>query len=83
MSSSSDKFKGLVEYLGFHPTGGWLLAAGGGDKDGFLAFHDLAGNKVVSQEKLPMYVHGIALDESGSTIYAVGHRKIVVVGMKD
>jgi WD40 repeat protein len=77
----SDKYKGLVEYLGFHPTGEWLIAAGGGDKDGFLTFHDLAGNKVVAQEKAPMYVHGMALNESGNTIYAVGHRKIVVLGM--
>ena len=27
---ASDQFKGLVEYLGFHPQGDWLLAAGGG-----------------------------------------------------
>ena len=52
------KFKGLVEFLGFHPHGDWLLAAGGGDKDGFLTFLDLTAKKVLAQEKVPMYVHG-------------------------
>jgi WD40 repeat protein len=77
----SDKHKGLVEYLGFHPQGDWLLAAGGGDKDGFLTFFDLAGKKVLAQEQAPMYVHDLALNEKGDTVYAVGHRKIAVLGM--
>ena len=77
----SDKFKGMVEYLGFHPAGDWLLAAGGGDKDGFLIFFDPAGKKVLAQEKVPMYVHDVALNETGNTIYAVGHRKIAVLGI--
>ena len=72
---ASDKFKGLVEYLGFHPQGDWLLAAGGGDKDGFLMFFDLAAKKVLAQEKAPMYVHDLALNEKGDTIYAVGHQQ--------
>src|SRR4029077_3313608 len=39
---ASDKFKGLVEHLVFHPKGEWLLAGGGTDKDGFLMFFDVA-----------------------------------------
>jgi WD40 repeat protein len=78
----SDKFKGLVECLAFHPTGDWLLAAGGGDKDGFFTFFDLATSKVVSQEKAPMYVHGLALNEASDTIYAAGHHKLAVLSMK-
>jgi WD40 repeat protein len=80
---SSDKFKGLVEYLGFHPQGDWLLAAGGGDRDGFLMFFDVAANKVLAQQKAPMYVHDLALNETGATIYAAGHRKIAVLGLND
>jgi WD40 repeat protein len=78
----SDQFKGLVEYLGFHPQGDWLLAAGGGDKDGFLSFFDLATKKVLSQEKVSMYIHDLALNEKGDMIYAVGHHKIAVLGIK-
>jgi WD40 repeat protein len=80
---ASDKFKGLVEFLGFHPGGEWLLGAGGGDKDGFLTFFDLAANKALAQEKAPMYVHDLAIHETGNTIYAVGHKKIAVLVVND
>ena len=80
---TSDKYKGLVEFIGFHPRNDWLLAAGGGDKDGFFTFFDLAGKKVLAQEKAPMYIHGLALNEKGDTIYAVGHKKIAILGMND
>ncbi len=30
-----------------------------------------------------MYVHDVALAESGDTIYAVGHHKVAVLAMKD
>ncbi len=60
---ASDKFKGLVEHLDFHPSGDWLLAAGGGDKDGFLMFFDVAtAKKTLAQEKTPMYVHDLATE---------------------
>ncbi len=75
----SDQFKGLVEYLEFHPQGDWLLAAGGTDKDGFLSFYDLATKKTLAQEKMSMYIHDIALNEKNDTIYAAGHRKITVL----
>jgi WD40 repeat protein len=78
---SSDKFKAMVECLAFHSAGDWLLAAGGGDKDGFFAFFDLATNKPLSQEKAPMYVHGLALNEKSDAIYAAGHHKIAVLSM--
>jgi len=79
---SSDKFKALVECLAFHPAGEWLLAAGGGDKDGFISFFDVGSNKVVSQEKAPMYVHGLVLNEASDTIYAAGHHKVAVVSVQ-
>ena len=60
---ASDKFKGLVENLTFQPQGDWLLAAGGGDRDGFLMFFDVAAKKTLAQEKTPMYVHDLALNE--------------------
>ena len=78
----SDKFKGLVEYLGFHPTGRLAARRRRRRQDGFLTFFDRTGKKVLAQEKVPMYVHGLALNESGDTVYAVGHRKIAVLGAK-
>jgi WD40 repeat protein len=75
---ASDKFKGLVNYLGFHPQGNWLLAAGGTDRDGFLWFLDVAAKKAVAQLQTPMHVHALALNEQADTIYAAGHKKIAV-----
>ncbi len=75
------KFNGLVNRLAFHPQGKWLLGAGGAG-DGFLAFYDLAGNKVLREEKLPMHVHSVALNETADTVYAVGHGRLTVHEMK-
>ncbi len=78
----SDSFKGLVERLAFSPQGEWLLAAGG-DNSGFLIFLDLDAKKVRHETKAPMHIHDFALSETGDTLYAVGHGRIVVWDMKD
>jgi hypothetical protein len=78
---ASDKFKGLVERLAFHPGGDWLLAAGGAN-DGFLWFLDLGAKKALRQEKVPMHVHDVALGEGADTAYVAGHGKIMVYEMK-
>ncbi|HEX8204126.1 MAG TPA: hypothetical protein VF590_26855 [Isosphaeraceae bacterium] len=74
----SDGFKGLVERLAFHPRGDWLLAAGGA-MDGFLLAFDLAAGKALSQEKSPMHVHDVALDETATSLVAAGHGKITML----
>jgi WD40 repeat protein len=76
-----DKFNGLVNRLEFHPQGDWLLGAGGAG-DGFLLFFDLKNKKVLRQEKVAMHVHDFALNESGDTIYTVGHNRIVLFELK-
>jgi WD40 repeat protein len=75
------KFKGLVEQLRFHPRGDWLLCAGGSN-DGFLFFVDLPKNRVRRQEKVPMHVHDVALDEQAETLYVAGHGRVLVYEMK-
>jgi len=76
-----DKFKGLVEHLAFHPQGEWLLAAGG-DHGGFTKFFDLEKKSVITQDKAPMHVHSVAMNEQGDTLYAAGHHKLVVWELK-
>jgi WD40 repeat protein len=76
-----DKFNGLVEQLTFHPQGDWLLGAGGAG-DGFLMFFNLQEKKVVRQEKVAMHVHAFAMNEDCTTIYTVGHGKIILFEMK-
>ncbi len=74
----SGEGKGLVEHLEFQPHGDWLLAAGG-YTDGFLLFCDVAAKKVITQQKVPLYVHDLTLNEQVDKIYAVGHHKVVVL----
>jgi WD40 repeat protein len=75
------KFKGLVERLAFHPQNGWLLAIGGAN-DGFCFFADLAGNKVIKEEKIPFHVYSAVLNESADTLYVGGYNKVAVFEMK-
>jgi WD40 repeat protein len=72
-----DKFSGLVNVLRFAPDGSWLLGAGGAG-EGFLQFYDVAAKKVLRQEKLPMHVHDVALSEDATTLYSVGHNRLLV-----
>lgn len=74
---AGDTHKGLVERLIFHPQGDWLLAAGG-DHGGFIQFYNLADGKIIKQDKAPMHVHDVVLNESADMLYAAGHGKAVV-----
>jgi WD40 repeat protein len=74
-------FKGLVESLAFHPSG--LLIAGGGDQNGFLMVFDLdEPKKSVRDEKAPMHIHQLTLNEAGDVVYAVGHNKLAKWSLK-
>lgn len=75
MLNGSDKFKGLVEHMIFHPEGKWLVA-GGGDHGGWLIFVDPKAMKIVRELKAPMHIHEFALNEKADTLYAVGHNKL-------
>jgi WD40 repeat protein len=77
----SDKFNGLVEHLEYLPDSDLLLGAGGAG-DGFLLFFNLKDKKIVRQEKAPMHIHDVALNEAADTLYTVGHGKILVFEMK-
>jgi WD40 repeat protein len=68
----SDKNKGLVERLVFGPDDAWLLAAGGAH-GGLLQFVDLKARKYTYDDKAPMHVHDVALNETHDRVYAVGH----------
>jgi WD40 repeat protein len=76
-----DRFVGLVNQLVFHADGAWLLGAGGAG-EGFLIFFDLKAKKVLRQEKAPMHIHDIALNDARDTIYAAGHHRLVTFELK-
>lgn len=71
----SDKFSGLVNRLQFAPDGSWLLGAGGAG-EGFLLFLDVAGKKVLRQEKVPMHVHDFVLSADARLLVCGGHNRL-------
>lgn len=78
---SSDKLKGLVEHLEFHPEGTWLLAAGGAN-DGFVMFLDPKTRAILVEEKAPMHIRDADFDLSSGLLVAGGHGKIATFEMK-
>ncbi len=76
-----DKFKGLVESIAFHPSGNWLVCAGG-EHEGFVKFFDVNAGKLLHHDKTPMHIHAISLSESGDTVYAAGFGKLAVFEFK-
>lgn len=73
----TDKSQGLVNKLAYAPDGSWLLAAGGAG-EGFVAFLDVAGKKVIKQEKAPMHVHDISISPKWDSIVLAGHNKVAL-----
>jgi len=69
------KLKGLVEQIEFDPEGKWLLTAGG-DHGGFITFYSLETGKLIQQEKAPMHVHQLAMNDESNGLFAVGHGKV-------
>ncbi len=72
---NNDKFKALVEHLMFAPDGSWLLSAGGAG-DGFIGFVNIETGKVIHQDKAPMHIHQLVLNDAADGLFAVGHHKI-------
>jgi WD40 repeat protein len=71
------KLKGLVEQMEFAADSSWLLAVGG-DHGGFVSFYNVSTGKLIKQEKAPMHIHQISVNENQTRLYAVGHQKIAV-----
>lgn len=72
---------GIINRLIYHPEGAWLLAIGGGS-NGITLFHDVGRRASVHQASLSMHVHDAVFNEDFTTLYAVGHNKIVVQEMR-
>ena len=73
----SDKYKGVIAHLEFHPQGAWLLGCGG-DGKGWALFTDVAARKFTTQDALPMHTHQFALSEKGDRLFAAGHNRVGV-----
>lgn len=79
--------KGMIETLLFHPDKTWLLGAGGGEGNGFLAFWKIDALPDDPEKKDPVPVqrtktdghfHRMALSASGNELYLAGFKKLDV-----
>ncbi len=71
--------QGLFNKLFWHND--WLCAIGGGS-NGFILFRNTQKNTTIHQMNLPMHVHDAVFNEDYTTLYHVGHQKIVVQEMR-
>jgi WD40 repeat protein len=86
--SGAQNHKGMIEALLFHPDKTWLIGAGGGGDNGFLAFWkvdpmpaDAAEKKdpvPLQRIKMDGHVHRMALNAAGDTLYLAGYKKLDV-----
>jgi WD40 repeat protein len=75
--------KGMINQLLFHPSEEWLLGAGGGSDNGFLAFwktDETAKDKKEAAHRIKSdgHFHRIALNATANELYAAGHKKLEV-----
>lgn len=83
--------KGIINHLQFHPAGAWLVGAGGGSDNGFLAFWkvdklpDEAKKDAVPAHRVKGdgHIHSFCLSADGGTLFAAGYRKLEVWGLTD
>jgi len=71
--------QGLVNKLIWHAD--WLCGIGGGN-NGFIFFHNPQNRTMIHQMNLPMHTHDSVFNEDYTTLYHVGHGKIVVQEMR-
>lgn len=68
-----DRHKGILNHVAFHPTRPLLIAAGGGDSGGLLAFWNAESGGLVHKEKPKGHLQRFVIDETAGQIVAVGH----------
>ena len=67
----------IINRLIWHPDNAWLCGLGGGG-NGVIFFYDTTRRTMIHQANLPMHTHDAVFSEDFTTLYAVGHQKIIV-----
>jgi WD40 repeat protein len=73
--------QGIVNRLQYHPQDEWLMAIGGGG-NGLVMFYDTGRRAMIHQGNVAMHVHEAVFNEDFTSLYAVGHQKIVVLELR-
>lgn len=69
---AEDKHQAVFNDLAFHPTAPWLIAGGGGDGGGLLAFWDLSGKRLGHKLGVKGHLQRVRWNTSGTQIAAAG-----------
>jgi len=67
-----DNHKAVFNHLAFHPSEPCLIAAGGGDSGGILAFWDFENDKLLQKAKPKGHLQHFVFDAAAPRILAVG-----------
>ncbi len=71
--TAQDKHKAILNHVAFHPNESLVIAAGGGDSGGILAFWDTKKEQLIHKAKPKGHLQQFALDPSAKHLHAVGH----------
>lgn len=72
-STCQDKHKAVFNQTAFHPSEPCLIAAGGGDSGGILAFWNLEKKQLVHKAKPKGHIQRLILDHTGNHLYLAGY----------
>jgi WD40 repeat protein len=73
--------QGIINRLHYHSGGDWLCAIGGGS-NGIVMFYDTTRRSMIHQGPIAMHVHDAVFNEDFTSLYAVGHNRIVVLELR-
>ena len=78
VSLKAEGHKGIINHLCYHPTGKWLIGAGGGSDNALIAFWDPTKPKPVHKIKGDGHVHRLAVHPTGRQLYTAGYGKLEI-----
>lgn len=71
--TTEDKHQAVLNHVGFHPTKPLLIAGGGGDGGGILAFLETEKGTWTHKAKPKGHLQRFSLNSTGDHVFAVGH----------
>jgi WD40 repeat protein len=83
ISTCQDKHNAIFNDLTFHPTEPWLIAGGGGDSGGILAFWDRQKDELNHKAKPKGHLQRLILDVPENRLLAAGHNGFQIWNFDD